>query len=193
MGYFVYQVLSTKRPCVLFLIPTPHGPCRSGVLEGTLKYDEAYAFFSDFWPPPAALWKYRCQSWPSSQVVNKIGRNVCHVVAIGHKLGKHSDDEWRFSFFQAELKLVYLMNHTQFLTYGLLKLFLKKMINKGLKDEDQLLSSYHIKRVVFWAIQKNTQHEWCPQHFLTGFWICFKLLLKCVYDGTCPNFFYPTK
>lgn len=83
------------------------------------------------------------------------------------------------------------MNHTQFLTYGLLKLFLKKTINKGLKDEDELLSSYHIKTVMFWAIQKNTQHDWCPQHLLAGFWMCFKLLLKCIYDGTCPNFFIP--
>lgn len=44
---------------------------------------------------------------------------------------------------------------------------------------------------MFWAIQKNKQHDWCPQHFLAGFWMCFKLLLEWVYDGTCPNFFIP--
>lgn len=40
-------------------------------------------------------------------------------------LGLHENEEWRISFSQAEYKFVCAMNHCQFLTFGLLKLFLK--------------------------------------------------------------------
>ncbi|XP_052701244.1 uncharacterized protein LOC128178224 [Crassostrea angulata] len=169
---------------------TIHGPCSSG-RHGTVQYDYAHCFVSDFWPPSAASWINRCHSWPPPYVVNDIVRNGCHFVAIGHKLGNHEDKEWRISFSQAEFKLVYSMNHTQILTYGLMKLFLKEIINNGLRDEDKLLCSYHMKTAVFWAIQQNTLPHWCPQNLLVGFWVCFKLLLKWVYEGISPNFFIP--
>ncbi|XP_052708191.1 uncharacterized protein LOC128183278 [Crassostrea angulata] len=169
---------------------SPHGPCGSGSF-GSVEYDTAHCFISDFWPPSASSWIGRCHSWPPPHVVNDIIRNGCHFVAIGHKLGNHTDNEWRISFSQAEYKLVCLMNHTQFLIYGLLKLFLKEIINEGLRDEDKLLCSYHMKTAVFWAIQQNALPHWYPQNLMVGFWVCFKLLLKWVYEGVCPNFFIP--
>nr|XP_034326915.1 uncharacterized protein LOC117689505 [Crassostrea gigas]XP_034326916.1 uncharacterized protein LOC117689505 [Crassostrea gigas] len=172
-----------------------HGPCstRTDGLENylTLDHDEAYCFVSNFWPPSASSWIDRCHSWPPLHVVNDIVRNGCHFVAIGHKLGNHEDNEWRISFSQAEYKLVYSMNHTQFLTYGLMKLFLKEIINKELRDEETQLCSYHMKTAVFWAIQQNTLPQWRPHNLLAGFWVCFRLLIKWVYEGICPNFFIP--
>ena len=166
-----------------------HGPCSSGII-GTKEYDLATCFVSDFWPPCASSWIDRCHSWPPSCVVNDIVRSGCHFVAIGHKYGNHPDQEWRISFSQAEQKLVDAMNHTQFLTYGLLKLFVKE-INKGLSENEKLLCSYHMKTAIFWTIQRITIAQWCPQQLLAGFWACFKLLLKWVYEGFCPNFFIP--
>ncbi|XP_062601283.1 uncharacterized protein LOC134262997 [Saccostrea cucullata] len=168
-----------------------HGPCGSGVIVGGGEYDTAQCFVSDCWPPPASKWVDRCHSWPPSYTVDDIVRNGCHFVAIGHKLGKHADKEWRISFSLAEQKLVYSMNHSQFLTYGLLKLFLKESINHGLRDEDKFLCSYHMKTAVLWMIQQNTLHHWFPQNLLECFWVCFKLILKWVYEGVCPNFFIP--
>ncbi|XP_052710053.1 uncharacterized protein LOC128184554 [Crassostrea angulata] len=175
---------------IFFSDSTPHGPCSSGS-HGGVECDHALCFISDFWPPSASSWIDRCQSWPPPHVVNDIIRNGCHFVAIGHKLGNHTDNEWRISFSQAEYKLVYSMNHTQFLTYGLLKLFLKEIINKRLRDGDKLLCSYHMKTAVFWAIQQNALPYWHPKNILVAFWVCFKLLLKWVYEGNCPNFFIP--
>eukprot|EP00105_Crassostrea_gigas_P009475 XP_011424439.1 PREDICTED: uncharacterized protein LOC105326238 [Crassostrea gigas] len=175
---------------LIFPGSSPHGPCGSGSI-GNVEYDHAHCFVSDFWPPSASSWIDRCHSWPPPHFVNDIIRNGCHFVAIGHKLGNHTDNEWRISFSQAEYKLVCSMNHTQFLTYGLLKLFLKEIINEGLRDEDKLLCSYHMKTAIFWAIQQNALPRWCPQNLLVGFWVCFKLLLKWVYEGVCPNFFIP--
>jgi hypothetical protein len=109
---------------------TVHGPCGSGFI-GTLEYDDAHCFVCDFWPPSASSWIDRCHIWPQSQVVRDIVRSGCHFVAIGHKLGYHENNEWRISFSLAEQKLVYSMNHCQFLTYGMMKLFLKEVINNG--------------------------------------------------------------
>ena len=169
---------------------TIHGPCSSG-RRGPIEYDDAHCFFSDFWPPSAAGWIERCCSWPQPCVVEDIVRNGCHFVPIGSKHGNHVNNEWRISFSQAEQTLMYYMNHSQFCTYGLLKLFLKEIVNFGLQEDEKLLCSYHMKTAVFWAIQQNTLAHWCPQNLLTGFWLCFKFLLKWVYDGVCPNFFIP--
>ena len=79
------------------------GPCISGRI-GTLEYDEANCFVSDFWPPCVSSWIDRCHSWPLPHVVDDIVRTGCHFVPKGHKLGKHADKEWRISFFQAEQK-----------------------------------------------------------------------------------------
>ncbi|XP_062587876.1 uncharacterized protein LOC134249559 [Saccostrea cucullata] len=165
-----------------------HGPCSSGTFLD-VEFDDALCFASDFWPPSALAWINRCQSWPSPHIVDDIVRNGCHFAAIGHKLGNHEENEWRILFSLAEQKLVYTMNHIQFLTYGLLKLILKEVIKERI--EESLLCSYHMKTAVFWALQQNSIPHWYPQNFLECFWVCFKLLLKWVYEGVCPNFFIP--
>ncbi|XP_062604087.1 uncharacterized protein LOC134265879 [Saccostrea cucullata] len=164
-----------------------HGPCSSGIFRG-VEFDDAYCFASDFWPPVALAWIDRCQSWPSPHVVDDIFRNGCQFVAIEHKLGNHEENEWRISFSLAEQKLVYTMNHCQFLTYGLLKLILKEVIKERI--EKSLLCSYHMKTAVFWPIQQSLTPHWYPENFLKCFWVCFKLL-KWVYEGVCPNFLVP--
>ncbi|XP_062574835.1 uncharacterized protein LOC134236674 [Saccostrea cucullata] len=182
------QIFLSESP--LLYNNTLHGPCASGTF-GTQEYDAAHCFISDFWPPSASPWIDRCHSWPQPHVVDDIVKNGCHFVAIGHKLGNHEDHEWRISFSLAEQKLVYVMNHCQFLNYSLLKLILTEIINNGVGDDDKLLCSYHMKTAVFWVIQQNTIPHWCPQNILGGFWVCFKLILKWVYEGVCPNFFIP--
>ncbi|XP_061168976.1 uncharacterized protein LOC133178249 [Saccostrea echinata] len=167
-----------------------HGPCISEVHIGQ-EFDVACCLFSDFWPPTAYLWIDRCHTWPRPLVVQEIVKGGCHFVAIGHKLGNHEDDEWRISFSLAEQKLVLEMNHTQFLVYGLLKILSKEIFCKMFGDEGKLLCSYHMKTAIFWVIQQNTVPSWCPQNLLYCFWICFKLILKWVYEGVCPNFFIP--
>ncbi|XP_065924587.1 uncharacterized protein [Magallana gigas] len=189
-----YISSSTYRELTLSILSdrnsTLHGPCSSGNIAGD-EYDIAHCFVSDFWPPSVSLWTDRCHSWPNPQVVDDIVRNGCHFVAIGHPLGPHENEEWRISFSRAEYKLVSSMNHCQFLTYGLLKLFLKEVLNQQSDETSKLLCSYHMKTTVFWTIQQNTLPYWSPQNLLGGFWLCFKLLLKWVYEGICPNFFIP--
>ncbi|XP_062607490.1 uncharacterized protein LOC134269310 [Saccostrea cucullata] len=184
-----YRQIACTLPTPIYM--SPHGPCASGSI-GPLEFDNAHCFVSDFWPPSVSSWIERCHSWPQPHIVDDVVKHGCHLVPIGHKLGRNEDNEWRISFSQAECKLVYAMNHCQFLTYGLLKLFLKEILNNGLNDDCKLLCSYHMKTVVFWVIQQNIIPHWCAQNPLDCFWVCFKLILKWVHEGVCPNFFIPT-
>uniref|UniRef100_K1R280 Uncharacterized protein C3orf59-like protein n=1 Tax=Magallana gigas TaxID=29159 RepID=K1R280_MAGGI len=190
-GVYLSSSIYRQLTCSLVMPnSTAHGPCASGYFAGQ-EYDNAHCFVCDFWPPSALSWRNRCHSWPDPEVVDEIVRNGCHFVAIGHPFGPHEYEEWRISFSQAEYKCVSAMNHSQFLTYGLLKLFLKEVINQQAEETNELLCSYHMKTTIFWAIQQNTLPYWCPKNLLVGFWVCFKLLLKWVYEGVCPNFFIP--
>lgn len=167
-----------------------HGPCISSNLEN-LDFDCAECIISRCWPPMASTFLSRCQLWPNRQILQDIVNKECHLVAIGHKLGNHEEEEWMISFSLAEKALVYSMNHSQFLLYGLMKLFLKEIINKGLDEEEEILCSYHIKTAIFWTLQQGSLLECCQRNFLKCFWVCFKLVTKCVYEGVCPNFFIP--
>lgn len=169
-----------------------HGPCIFSDIDD-VDFDFAVCLISECWSPIASKFVSRCHLWPNPQMLHDIVKksHVCHLVPIGHKLGSHEKEEWRISFTFAERTLVYSMNHPQFLLYGLMKLFLKEIINKGLNEEQKLLSSYHIKTAVFWTLQQGSLFECCEKTFLKCFWICFKLVIKWVYEGICPNFFIP--
>ena len=114
-----------KHTSIIIDDATIHGPCSSG-RRGPFEYDYAHCFFS-------------ATSGLPLQVL-LLAPTVCcgcHFIPIGSKHGNHVNNEWRISFSQAEQKLVYSMNHTRFLTYGLLKLFLKEIINSGLQEDEK--------------------------------------------------------
>lgn len=80
---------------------------------------------------------------------------------IGSK--RESDEnelEWRLSFSQAEQKIVYTMNHSRFMCYGVLKIFLKEVICSV--NQDSLICYYYLKNILFWEIQNNPDSSfWC--------------------------------
>nr|XP_022338230.1 uncharacterized protein LOC111133831 [Crassostrea virginica] len=148
--------------------------------------DCACCFRSNHWPDLALPWIQRCQGklWPSESVLSMIIEEGCHVIPIISL--PEEDNKWRISFSGAEQKLIYSMNHSQFLCYGLLKVFLKEVINSS-----SCLCSYHMKTILFWVIHSENGLDWVPDNLLTCFWTCFKVLLSWVYKGECPNFFIP--
>ncbi|XP_061165723.1 uncharacterized protein LOC133174640 [Saccostrea echinata] len=166
---------------------TIHGPCASG-FEGSVEFDHALCLPTIYWPKLFIGWMDRCQrhTWPPAPVLENILRKGCHCVPIGSKTVSTSTElEWRLSFSQAEQQLVCSMNHTQFMCYGLLKIFLKEVINYR---KDPLLCSYFLKTTVFWIIQLG-HIIWCPNNLLDCSWKCFKYIIHCVYRGVFPNFF----
>ena len=185
--------LKFKRDAHLIDLPKSvvHGPCDRFVQAG-VETDVVTCFACDFWPQSASSWiKRDSLHWPKQEIIDDVVRNGCHVVPIGNPLSPYRDTEWRISFSLAEYKIVKSMNHPQFLAYGLLKILLKEVINRQSDESKILLCSYYMKTAIFWTIQQNPKFKWCPHNLFDGFWMCFKLLLKWVYEGVCPNFFIP--
>ena len=81
------------------------------------------------------------------------------------------------------------MNHVQFLCYGLLKIFLKEVIDVNVEIKG-LLCSYFLKTALFWEIS-DSKIPWDSSTFLVGFWVCFQRLLHWINNAYCPNFFIP--
>ncbi|KAK3098980.1 hypothetical protein FSP39_024941 [Pinctada imbricata] len=168
-----------------------HGPCETGI-HGSLETDVAHCVKCK-WPKSAypCLQKLLRRRWPSLQCLSEIVKNGCHIVPIGDKTSCREFLEWRISFSEAEKTLIHQMNHCQFLTYGLLKLFLKGAINTCMRpDVDGLLCSYFLKTTVMWEIVYSGP-MWREHDLLKWFWICFRRLLSWVSNGYCPNFFIP--
>ena len=108
-----------------------HGHCATFNYQG-LEVDYAHCFQSHHWPNGAIPWIQRCQlkKWPPDCVLYSIINARFHVVPISSSpLNPECDCEWRISFSRAEQILVSSMNHCQLLCYGLLKIYLKEVIN----------------------------------------------------------------
>ena len=167
-----------------------HGPCTSFEL-GNTEYDHANCLKCDFWPASAQSTIHRLHkcSWPSPNILHSVVSDGVLFVPIGAKQSIFEDIEWRMSFSLAEKRLIYFMNHTQFLCYALLKLFLKEAID-GNEDVKGLLCSYFLKTAVFWEITASP-NNWNPSSLLSYFWKCFCRLLQWVSSSYCPNFFIP--
>lgn len=165
-----------------------HGPALS-MVSASLEIDVVSCLKADHWPDKAKPWIKRCQQsgWPVETVVSEIVNSGCHIVPIGST----SDEmlEWRISFSNSEQMIVCSLNHCQFICYGLLKIFLKEVINE--QSKSQVLCSYFMKTVLFWVIQNDRTLKWTPDNLLFCFWNCFKLLIHWVNTGCCPNFFIP--
>ena len=167
-----------------------HGPCASAVM-GPCEYDLAFCLRCDIWPANAhdCIRRLHLSAWPSHDTVLKIVNDGVLFVPIGAKQSIFENTEWRMSFSLAEKKLIHAMNHTQFLCYGLLKIFLKEAIDSN-PDVKGLLCSYFLKTALFWEIT-TTSNQWNPSTLLSCFWNCFCRLLQWVSCSYCPNFFIP--
>lgn len=186
----MFSILSLNKFEKLFNSIRIRGPSAASFSE-SVEIDNVFCLHSFFGSRLMCDLKKRCAmfNWPSNILLEEILKNGCHFVPVGSKIsGNENELEWRISFSLAEQRLVYSMNHTQFMCYGLLKIFLKEVVNQD--KEEPLLCSYFVKNTMFWQIQIGNI-TWNPHDLLRCFWKCFKHLLVCVLRGEMFNFFIP--
>lgn len=168
-----------------------HGPCASFEFPGPLNIDTDVLLCLSFtsWPKLANEWKERTRinNWPPSDLISEIVHEGCLVVPIGNPNSQDYYVQWRISFSLAEKKLVHSFNHTQFLCYGFLKLYLKHVIDLKVEVKG-LLCSYFLKTCLLYCIE-DEPINWTRYNFLDCFWICLRRLIKWVRDEYCPNYF----
>ncbi|KAK3093335.1 hypothetical protein FSP39_014211 [Pinctada imbricata] len=166
-----------------------HGPCLSGT-NGIDEFDHAYCIPCYTWPDIANDWdiRERFYSWPSCEMIQRIIRNGCHVVPIGHTDSHYSIHEWRISFSVAERTLMHSFSHTQFLVYNLLRLTLKGVIEKAFPG---VLCSYFMKTTLFYTAENTPIEFWRVDNIETCFRVCLSVLYGYVDNIYFPNYFIP--
>lgn len=145
------------------------------------------------WPEIAREWRYRERKygWPSMKLISKIIDGGCHLVPVSYnsRLTDNNESDWRLSFSMAEKSLIVSFNHTQFLTYGLLKLFLNEVIKKDESIRSDLMCSYFFKTVILWTIEETDPALWSSSNIFYCFYLCLDRFYQCVIDENCPNYF----
>ncbi|KAK3088645.1 hypothetical protein FSP39_021848 [Pinctada imbricata] len=166
-----------------------HGPCLSGTI-GYIEFDFALCFHCHSWPDIANNWvmRNRLYEWPSCEMIQNIIHNGCHVVPIGDPDSPNGDHEWRISFSVAERILMHSFNHAQFLVYNLLRLTLKRVIEKTFPG---VLCSYFMKTTLFYTSENTSMELWRLENLETYFRACLSVLYDYVDHVYCPNYFIP--
>ncbi|XP_033747844.1 uncharacterized protein LOC117332888 [Pecten maximus] len=176
----------------LFASNGPSCATKSALLD----IDLVYCFQCDSWPLEAKEWitRSRLYGWPHQRLIDKIVLNGCHIVPVGDKCSDDTLLQWRISFISAERMLVHSFNHVQFKVYFLLKYFLKQLKDtlKEVIGDDDILCSYFLKTVLFYAMESSDQTFWQDKNLFNCFWFCFNILIAWVRAGYCPNYFIPT-
>ncbi|OWF53835.1 uncharacterized protein LOC110445916 [Mizuhopecten yessoensis] len=173
-----------------------HGPAvnlKNAQSKFRVDVDYVLSFPCTRWPKEANEWvkRPRLHGWPDKVLIDQIVQDGCHLVPVGDKTSDDTFLPWRISFATAERKLIHSLTHTQFLIYGLLKYFLKHTLSDSLKQimgDEEIISSYIIKTVVFHAVENTPCSVWQEKNTLFCFAFCLKILIAWVNAGHCPNY-----
>ncbi|XP_021340834.1 uncharacterized protein LOC110441879 [Mizuhopecten yessoensis] len=171
-----------------------NGPSCS-IDEQMIRADVVHSFQCNCWPKEANGWitRTRLYGWPHQTLIENIIHSGCHLVPVGDKCSEDTFLQWRISFATAERSLVHSFSHIQLKVYALLKCLLKQikdMLKETIGDDD-ILCSYFLKTILFYAIENSSQLFWQEKHLFYCFWFCFNILIAWVRAGVCPNYFIP--
>jgi hypothetical protein len=168
-----------------------HGPAVL-LAKGIQEYDYTNCLSCTSQPTAVQNWETRCNkyNWPDIVVLKKCISLGCQLAPVGSKESIHGHLEWRISFVSMEKIILQSLSHSQFMCYGLLKLYLKEVLG-SFEEINDLVSSYFMKPVLLWEIQKNREHNVGADSLLQLFWNCLQRLNTYVKEENCPSFFIP--
>ena len=168
-----------------------HDPCTT-TIHGHRVHDMAECLSCTSHPTAVLNWVMRCNkyNWPDSVVLDHCLSLGCQLAPVGSMESPHEDLEWRISFTLMEKTILHSLSHSQFICYGLLKIYLKQVLG-SFEEIDDLISSYFMKTVLLWEIQTNSQHNVGADSLFQVFRNCLQRLFTWVKTEYCPNFFIP--
>ena len=150
--------------------------------------DMVYALQVKHWPSEAREWVKRAKQgkWLGNDFIESIVSEGCHVVPVAHKHSLNPDIEWRISFAVTEKIIARsAVTDAQRQCY----IYFKMLRQLCLKDLE-VISSYCVKTVFFYACEVIPQSHW-ETH--TGQCLLYLLdsLIGCVKQRNIPSFFIP--
>ena len=124
-------------------------------------------------PQIAQTWldRVRGKVWPTSEVVDKIVKAGFQLVPKSSKaVDNDAHTSFRLSFNTAEQLLAQCLTKFQRECYRVLKMYYYEI----LKKDPKVLTTYHLKTVLFWVIEKSGTEIWVEDNRAE----CCMLLLK---------------
>ena len=168
-------------------LATIHGPAINLHIQ-TLDNDSI--FLADFtfaipcfkWPPESD-WPFRNKMWPDHRVVAGIKDLGFHFVPVNQKKDK-SKLTWRYSFSLAERELSKEVNEIARNCF----LCLKIIHVDHLKPICKRLKSYHLKTILFRALEVTSAKTWSQKKILNCLDYLLKELQEAFHQQRCLHF-----
>lgn len=106
----------------------------------------------DRWPEQLLAWKERIQTclWPPESIRVQLFQIPCYAVGVGYHGSPSKDMEWRFSTSAIESVLGSSLTLVQRKCY-----ILFKILHKTALKEPKLLATYHLKNILFEALEET--------------------------------------
>ena len=154
-----------------------------------MKTDNVFSLYCQEWPDFVREVRFKNSKWPRGKALQQLARAGCHVVPIGKHNSLTKSLEWRLSFSSAEKIIMHsLINSTQLYTYNMLKLLLSHLMKED-KVVDEVLCTYYIKTVFFFAIEEEPEGLWQESTLLDCIHLVISRLCNCLRNHLLPNFF----
>src|SRR6218665_42060 len=159
----------------------------------SFKVDRVYAIRCPCWPAEAVEWISRegKYGWPSKDLVDKIVKRGCHIVAKSPNSVPSDYSLWRISFSLAETILVHTWTDVQKYIYYLLKLIKNEVVTDFRKDCKTVLCSYFLKTLMFWTCEGMGPEFWEDRNLENAVAYLICLMIECLVQKICQNYFIP--
>jgi hypothetical protein len=142
------------------------------------------------WPAAVAeawLGRNSRSGWPPRKIKERLIGEGCLLVLKAHGTSEWPALEMRISFTRAERILASLMSDLQRQCCVLMKLLVKRSL-----QPENVITSYHLKTVLFWACERFPASLWEEDDASLA--KCFLALLDALYDylndGYLPHYFF---
>lgn len=172
------------------------GPAMANCIDFSLPNDFVNAFHCKMWPEFAFEWVHRNRiySWPNKGVISLASSAGYNLVPVGEHDSNMSSVHWRTSFVLQECLLVRTFNQVQLKTYALVKMIKNEYLSKypSPTTGESLITSYHVKTLMFWTIENTPQHMWTDRNIIYCFQSCLVFLRNFVVSKYLPHYFVPT-
>lgn len=159
------------------------------LLAHEFEYDHAIAVQCERWPTESLQWltRLRPSGWPSAKLVEECSIIPCYIVAKSHAANTGDAHEWRFSFARQEgilfrniplnVKMVYILS---------------KVLVKGLRIEENLLSTYQLKTMFLWHCELKSVEEFRSKELEVNLEDFLVFITQNLDQHKIQNYFIPT-
>ena len=128
------------------------------------------------------------KDWPPEDVVEKILKAGFQLVPKSSKAADNdTETSFRLSFNTAEELLALSLTKFQRECYRVLKMYYYEI----LKRDPKVLTTYHLKTVLFWVIESSSADIWIDHNRAHCCMILLKHLKDCLTTGNLQHYFIP--